>query len=77
MEEEEVLDLATKMEFLVWEAEQTVIVRQKMRDNTFWEDKELMADLFDETPIPEEPCKRKLPRVGPNYQVSISKNVNK
>ena len=52
MEEEEVLDLATKMEFLVWEAEQTVIVRQKMRDNTFWEDKELMADLFDETPIP-------------------------
>ncbi len=75
--EEEVLDLATKMEFLVWEAQQTVIVRQKMRDNTFWEDKELMADLFDETPIPEEPCKRKLPKIGLGYQAIMPKNANK
>ena len=71
--EEEVLDLATKMEFLVWEAQQTAEARQKFQNNTFWQDKELMADLFDETPMKEEPCNRKLPMIGPNYQAIIPK----
>lgn len=75
--EEEVLDLATKIEFLVWEAQQTAEVRQKFKDGTFWQDKELMADLFDETPMKEEPCKRKYPQIGANYQAIISKKEKK
>ena len=47
------------------------MTREKFQSNTFWNDDELVADLFNETPIEEEQCARKYPRIGPQYQASL------
>lgn len=49
----------------------TKIAREKFQNGTFWKDHELISDLFDETPIEEEQCARKYPRIGPQFQVAL------
>ena len=49
----------------------TKVAREKFQNNTFWKDCELVADIFDETPIQEEQCSKKYPRIGPQYQASL------
>lgn len=54
--------------FWVHDSMYTIKIRKQFKDGTFLENKELMDDLFDESRMDEEPCLKKCPRVGQEYQ---------
>ena len=60
-------------------AQHSVMVYEKLKDNSFWQDKELVNELFDDTILSEEGNFRFKPkiRIGSNYQVDIPLVRNK
>lgn len=56
-------------------AQHSVDVNKKLRDNSFWDDKELVNELFDDSFLAEEGgygLKSKI-RIGTQYQVEVPK----
>lgn len=60
-----------EIEILQYYANDTKRIRRLMRENKYFEDKGIMKDLFDESKIIDEKCKRKYPRIGKEFQVKI------
>lgn len=54
-------------------AQHSVKVNQMLRDGTFWNDKALVDEMMDDSPLQEEDgyFAHKHVRIGPNYQANI------
>ena len=54
-------------------AQHSVKVNQMLRDGTFWNDKTLVDEMMDDSPLHEEDryFARKNVRIGSNYQANI------
>ena len=57
-----------------YDAQQTISMRQKMRDGTFFDkENQIMIDEFrDDSKIEEDELNNKSPRIGPEYQVLLN-----
>ena len=60
------------IKFFQYDALQTKILRNKWRNKSDKEIAELAREIDDDhIEIEEEKCERKMPRIGPEYQVDI------
>jgi len=53
-------------------AKYTSVVRRKLQDGSFWKDKALVDELFDESKIEQSMCPPRAVRVGKEYQADIA-----
>lgn len=61
------------LQFWIYEAKRTIEFRQKCEKQEL-SIEQIMKEIDDDhIPIQEEPCKRKYPRIGDKYQVTLLK----
>ena len=54
---------------------ESIKVHEKLIDGTFWLDKNLINELFDDSPLEEDKVIKSKIRIGDNYQAIIPNKI--